>query len=227
MNRAVAIKEAFAGLGLSGRVALVMAAVAIVIVAAASPALVRALLAPAPEAPSVAEAERQSRPPDYAALVGQIDGRSLFFIPDRPPAPPPPPVARDDRPPPPPPPPSRYGGPALMAMLGDIAWFADGKVLKVGEESGSIRLVSLDPPWSAVIEWQEVEFTVPLFDRDTMLTPRTESSTAPDVPEPPSESGASPAPSGNGEESSPGGAVVESAENGEGEQDPSKPGEHS
>lgn len=100
--------------------------------------------------------------------VGAI-GRSMFFIPfaPPPPPPPPPPPREPSPPPPPPPPPSRYGGPKVVAMLGDAVWFESGEIVATGDEADGVRVIAVSPPWSARLEWKGVEFDVPLFNRNT------------------------------------------------------------
>ncbi len=68
---------------------------------------------------------------------------------------------------PPPPAPTRYSGPAIIAMVADTVFFADGKRLKAGgpAEDG-ITVVSTDAPWSAKLKYNGGEFTVNLFERD-------------------------------------------------------------
>jgi len=59
--------------------------------------------------------------------------------------------------------------------------------LKEGESNGTVRLVRLDSPWGARLEWKGVEFDVGLFERDKIVMP------APQPASPSSEtSGASP-----------------------------------
>lgn len=111
---------------------------------------------------------------EYALAVkgfeAQIQGRSLFFTPAPPtpkraPQPDPGPPA----PPPPPPPPSSYGGPEIIALVNDSAWFANGKRLKASEKDDDIQLVSVSAPWSAKIAYKGVEFDVDLFKRDSTV----------------------------------------------------------
>jgi hypothetical protein len=104
------------------------------------------------------------------AMVAQVDGRSPFFVPA--PPPPPPAIARstipgDDAPPPQP---ARYAGPALVALIGAEAWFADGRRLSAGApEDDGLALLALDPPWSATVRWRGAEFTIGLFERDAVV----------------------------------------------------------
>ncbi|MCA9278940.1 MAG: hypothetical protein H6815_13260 [Phycisphaeraceae bacterium] len=114
---------------------------------------------------------------DLTPLVAQIDGRTAFFVPDAPPPPPAPDpapvVKRDDGPPPPP---SHYGGPKIVAMIDGKVWLDNGDHLKVGEEGGGVAIKRINAPWSATVEWKDVEFDVPLFDRDKIVIPKTNES---------------------------------------------------
>lgn len=102
----------------------------------------------------------------------RVAGRSPFFTPAAPPPPAPPPrvveeTEEDPGPPPPPPPPARYGGPDMIAMMGDVVWFANDKRLRVGEEDSGVTVVATNPPWKATLLWRGIEFEVPLFERTT------------------------------------------------------------
>lgn len=112
----------------------------------------------------------------YAA---QIDGRSPFFIPDRP--------SRDNGPHDAP---REYGGPALIAMINGVAWFADGDRVSQSRPDGkTVKLVQLRAPWGARVEWEGGEFDVDLFKRvplsslrDTLGKPGPDSTAMPTVP---------------------------------------------
>jgi hypothetical protein len=166
---------AWAAMGTHGKIALFAFACAAAALLVSSRHLVSAVATPAASlaAASGSSLERQQQ---YASVLEanlkQTDGRSLFFIPSAPPPPPPPPAAVvDDRPPPPPPPPARYGGPSIIAMLNDTVWFENGKKLGVGTAEDGLKVVSLNAPWSAVLEWKGVEFTVDLFKKDRVVAP--------------------------------------------------------
>jgi hypothetical protein len=162
-------------MGPAGVLALVLFLLALVVVGYGLRGLVAGLTTPATQTPTASEAE-SARANRYAlALDGhvkQIDGRSLFFIPSEPSKPPPPPPTKpDEGPPPPPPPPSKYGGRPIMGMYAGSVWFDDGKWLKLGDTSpDGVKLLRLDAPWSAHVEWKGVEFDVPLFERDKVVT---------------------------------------------------------
>jgi hypothetical protein len=114
---------------------------------------------PAPDSSRV-ESFRES----FKDQLAQVDGRSMFFIPGAPP--PPPPVAEDSEPETPPP--SKYGGPAVIATINGVVWFDNGTRLRSDEAaSGGLRIISINSPWGARIEWSGQEWDVPLFDRTT------------------------------------------------------------
>ncbi len=115
----------------------------------------------------------------------QFRGRSLFFVPE-PPAPPPPVVDHRPATPSAPPPPSSYGGPAILYVVNGAVYLNDGTRLTADEpEHGGVRLVSLDAPWSARLEWRGREFDVEIFQRNEVVVP--------DAPAKPAPSDASPA----------------------------------
>ncbi|CAN5813475.1 hypothetical protein BH11PLA1_BH11PLA1_16960 [soil metagenome] len=62
-----------------------------------------------------------------------------------------------------------YGGPALIAIYGDSAWFDDGQRIALHEtnaESG-VEIVELTPPWGAKVKWHGGDFTLDLFKRES------------------------------------------------------------
>jgi len=109
-------------------------------------------------------------------------GRSIFFTPDPPPrqvvqAPP----KEDTGPPPPPPPPPEpvvpadYGGPQILALLGDRVHLDGQKIVKLGVEDTTLGLTVLEfvPPWSVKVRWHKKpgnfapgEYVVEMFQRD-------------------------------------------------------------
>jgi hypothetical protein len=100
-----------------------------------------------------------------------IDGRSLFVKPPRP---------RRERLPVMPvaveeeseeEAPTSYGGPKIIAMVGEQVWFDDDTRLRVGEVSGSLEVVAVRAPWTARLRWRGEEFTERLFDRDKSAIP--------------------------------------------------------
>lgn len=105
---------------------------------------------------------------DFHAAVGgdlaQVEGRSLFAVP----APPAhvevaekPETAKA----------TRYGGPSVIAMINGKVWFSDGQRLGVGEAgTDSLKVLSLDAPWSTKVRWQGGEFDVEFFQRSPLLT---------------------------------------------------------
>jgi len=55
-------------------------------------------------------------------------------------------------------------------MMLDSAWFSDGSRLAAGGSAkGELRVISLNPPWDATVEWKGVEFNVPLFDKNKVV----------------------------------------------------------
>lgn len=150
-----------------------------------------ALLAPSANRSAAAQDERLARAAEEYGksldeAVAQVDGRSIFFVPSPPiPPPPPAPVVAETEPPPPPRPTS-YGGPAIVAMVNGMVWFADGTRLAEGQssESGDIRVLRLDMPWHAVLEWKGVEFKVALFERDSTVLGADSSPEPPDAAPP-------------------------------------------
>ena len=105
---------------------------------------------------------------DLATYRDRFEGRSLFF---RPPAP----VVRlastqrsekePDLPPPPPPVPTTYGGPVVIAVLGDQVWFkSKGNLkLRVGEEGAGVKVLASNPPWTVKLAYAGGEYDVPVF----------------------------------------------------------------
>lgn len=163
-------REAHAILGRWGLGAL--AAILLAAVVSFQPVIdfARAVLTPAPPA-SASASDLEPRVKAFLASLDRdadaIRGRSMFFIPPPPPPPAPPPPPPDQEPPPPPPP-SKYGGPAIIAMIRGDVWFDDGKRLRAGDPAqGGIRVISENTPWGATIEWDGREWQVPLFTRTT------------------------------------------------------------
>ncbi len=181
------MSRALRRLGVHGAVASVLIAAAVIVVLVSASGLVAAITTPGAGA-EVAAATREREAGDYSRAIdahrARFDGRSLLFVPGPPPPPPPPPTAvvENDQPPPPPPPPSSYGGPKLIGMVNGAAWFDDGMKLAPGESKGDVRLVRIDPPWDAEIEWKGIRFTVSLFTRDSVIARKTEPAPAPAGP---------------------------------------------
>jgi hypothetical protein len=114
--------------------------------------------------------------------VDRFNGRSLFYLPPvkRRPPPPPPPKPIDDTPPPPPPPPPKptfpanYTGPALIAILGDEAWFRKNSTdldpttrIKAGCVQHGIEVISTNAPRSIRVMYQGGgPYEVELIDLD-------------------------------------------------------------
>ena len=167
--------SAWSSMGTPGKVALFAFVCALAALLVSSRHLVSAATTPAARVPAASGSDQQRNQQYATALDGhlkQTDGRSLFFVPSAPPPPAPPPAPKtSDEPPKPPPPPARYGGPNIIAMLNDTVWFDNGKKLEVGQSDSSVKVVKLDAPWSATLEWKGVEFTVDLFKKDRVVAP--------------------------------------------------------
>lgn len=176
-------RSLWARLGVAGKVAVAAVGLGLLVLLASAPGLLSALLTPQPDPPRAIDRAGRAQAGRFETHVAQINGRSLFFIP----APPPPPsegpaIVRDDGPREPLRP-ARYGGPGLIALVNDQAWFADGLVLAVGGEAADgLRVISADPPWSATVLWSGVEFKVPLLERDSVVM-KPESQAPPPAPE--------------------------------------------
>jgi hypothetical protein len=164
-------------IGWMGWLAVSAAALALVLCGRGLVRVGSALFAPSAGRSAAVQDERLNRAAEeysrlLAEAVAQVDGRSIFFVPSPPlPPPPPPPPVVEAPPPPPPPPPATYGGPAIIAMVNGAVWFSDGTRLAVGEESASseLKVVRIEVPWHAVVEWKGIEFKVSLFDRDSTV----------------------------------------------------------
>ncbi len=159
----------WAQLGPMGRVALGAAALGAIILLLSSRDLVGALLTPAASATGSGANDEKQREDQFKKSfdghLAQINGRSMFFIPSAPRR------AEGPRPvDPTPSAPTSYGGPALVGFANGAAYFADGRRLLPGDPAErSLRVKALSPPWSAVLEWEGVEFTVSLFDHDRVV----------------------------------------------------------
>lgn len=168
-----------AAAGTPGALTAAAVVMAIGVIAFSAIGLLRAVLTPSPASAATDLSSLDSRASAWASRVqgeylDQVKGRSLFVTPSAP-APPPPPrieTPRDDSPPPPP---SRYGGPPLIGMFNGQAWFGDGTHIGPGDpEQSGVRVIDLNPPWSATLEWRGVEFVVVLFSRDRVVLPPQE-----------------------------------------------------
>lgn len=104
---------------------------------------------------------------DLAIYRERFEGRSLFF---RPPAPPrPAPMKKSEKKPDatrlPPPIPTTYGGPVVIAAIGDQVWFKskDNLKLRVGEEGSGVKVLASNPPWTVKLAYAGGEYDVPIF----------------------------------------------------------------
>lgn len=187
-------KSAFTALSPLGKAGAVVASVGAATLLWALYTVTASVLGPSPGVSTVmADATNAAKQhaEAFPAYVAQIDGRTLFVTPAPPQA-----VAAEPEPlpeeePSEPPKPTRYGGPPVIAMINDTAWFKDGKRLVAGEKAdGDLRVIRVVPPWEVVVEWRGVEFTVGLFERDRLVlkqdgvqsTPTAEPSLPPAAP---------------------------------------------
>jgi hypothetical protein len=163
---------------------LVAMALAVVIVMAQVPAVMRAVLASSGDSEQVStqlasylEAHEQN----MNSYVARFNGRSIFDTPrpspvvvdrpvvtvvEQPPAPP-----EDTGPTGPPPPPARYGGPSLLAIFGTEVWFKPQSAgsppmrIATGQELDGITVLEVFPPQQmARLGWQRGEYDVYLWD---------------------------------------------------------------
>ena len=105
---------------------------------------------------------------DLATYRERFEGRSLFFRPPAPavkPAPKPRSENKPEAPPPPPPIPMSYGGPVVIAVIGDQVWFKskDNLRLGVGEEGAGVKVLASNPPWTVKLGYAGGEYDVPVF----------------------------------------------------------------
>lgn len=174
-------------LGVLGRIAVGVAALALVIAAITFWPLLTSLFMPT--ASSSIDAKNQKERAEQLAkananAIAQFGGRSLFFTP-APPTPAEPVEKPEDTTPGEPAKPSRYGGPTIIAMINDTVWFDDGKRLKVGAAAdGDIKVVRLRAPWEADIEYRGVEFAVPFIERDKVVIAQAKPAAASPEPAP-------------------------------------------
>ncbi len=104
---------------------------------------------------------------NLATYRDRFEGRSPFFRPPAP-APPPPPQTSEkkpDAPPPPPTIPKTYGGPVVIAVIGDQVWFKskDNLKLRVGEEASGVKVLASNPPWIVKLAYAGGEYDVRVF----------------------------------------------------------------
>ena len=104
---------------------------------------------------------------DLTTYRERFEGRSLFFRPRAPvrPAPKQTVQKEPDVAPPPPPISTTYGGPAVIAVIGDQVWFKgkNNLNLRVGEEGAGVKVLATNPPWTVKLAYAGGEYDVPLF----------------------------------------------------------------
>ena len=157
-----------------GVVALAALALALGAVGSALAPLAVTALTPAPEVGALGEREETERVERFSTLMdrrlARIDGRTIFFVP---PAPDEEAVEVAEEPEEepergPPPRPTRYGGPDVIAAINGAVWFEGDRVVRVGQEGGGVRVLSVeDAPWTVRLAWRGVEFDVEIFERTT------------------------------------------------------------
>jgi len=147
------------GRGWLGLTVLVLIGVAITVTILQIPSLLSAQSVPtevevAPIAGDELKAKTEQFKKTIAAAGDKVVSRSPFY-PPKPKVPPPPPA------------PTRYTGPAVIGMLSDSVFFADGRRLSTADTAdGGLSVLSISPPWSARLRYNGAEFTVPLFERE-------------------------------------------------------------
>lgn len=158
--------------------ALVLGGAALVILAMQGSKLARALFMPSAGVGDVrktVEEQAQRYAASFDPQMAQINGRQLFLMPV-----PAPVIEVDDTPDEPidttPRAPTVYTGPSVVAMINDVVWFSNGVRVAKGDRDGDIKVIDIDAPWSAQVEWRGSEFTVKLFDRDAVILPTSERS---------------------------------------------------
>lgn len=181
-------RAAWTRLGTAGKVATAAVALCVATLGMVVPGLVRALLAPSAETQSNAagdEASAKKYVEKFPGYLAQIEGRSLFMVPG------PPATAKASDAEPPlsepgeSPKPTSYGGPAIIGMMNDAVWFENGKRLVAGgDKDGDLRVVSVNIPWEATLEWQAVEFKVGLFTKDNLVVKERDTSPEPEADAP-------------------------------------------
>jgi hypothetical protein len=167
------MKATYRALGPAGRLAAVAGAICAVILTISLWRFSGSILgANAPAAAGAGDTQGLAAAHDaaYERYIAQFSGRSLFIVPGAPTPPAPPP--------PPPPPeggkepskPTSYEGSAVIAMVVNSVWFADGKRLSVGDEpKDDTEVLEVLAPWDAVLKWKGEKFTVSLFARDKLI----------------------------------------------------------
>lgn len=138
--------------------------------------LFKAILTPTPK-PIADPGKTEKQIEQYAAMldgsVKQADGRTLFILPINPKAAAEAPVQEVAEVPKEPPTPTTYGGPGVIAFINGTVWFDNGAQLSTGEERDGVSVVGMSPPWDARLRWRGVEFTVPLFEKDRLVAPKS------------------------------------------------------
>lgn len=177
-------REVYERLGRAGRWAFALGVAAVLFLAWLLWPLFWALVLPSTGAAS-AQADEEQRLAEldqkFNEQIAQFDGRTVFYVPAPPSAEAP--IEEEPADPGlPPPPPDRYGGPGIIAMVNESVWFSDGTRVRIGESSGDLTVVALNAPWDATILWKQREFTVPFFDRDSVVLAKSSAGSGIDPP---------------------------------------------
>ncbi len=169
-----------ARMGTVARIAAVLALIGAIVFLFSLRGLGKALTTPSAEkSKKIADEQNKKVAADYAlAMEGQVkqfNGRSVFFIPSAPIPPAPPEVIKPvevAKEPEKPQPPKTYLGPKIIAMVNGAAWFDDGKKMAEGDPiKDKLLIKKIKAPWGATVEWDGVEFEVPLFASDSVVYP--------------------------------------------------------
>lgn len=168
------VRARWGALGGVGKAAVVLGALASIVLVVTLIPVVGAVFIPSAES-SVSKAAGEELDKQYKLAfddyLKQFDGRSLFFTPAPPTSEQPPePEPAEDTTPKEKPKPTTYGGPSIIAMINDAVWFDNGKKMKVGAEAADdMRVLRVQAPWEATIEWKGVEFAVNFIARDGVV----------------------------------------------------------
>jgi hypothetical protein len=167
------LREAWQRSTIPGRIALLAAAACAIAMAKPAYHVVESLLLPSPGQFTQSQVDKtriESHASAFDGFVAQLNGRSLFWTPSKPGTDATVVVEEDPAEGETSAPPARYDGPAIMAIVLDTVWFADGKKLTMtDDEKDGIKVISTNAPWEAVLRYRGKEFTVPFFERDKVV----------------------------------------------------------
>ena len=175
LSRSLSSSDLFRGVVWSTALAVSVAGIVIggVVLLRHVPPLATALLsgAPDPTRPNGLNEVVERHDESAAVAKGRFDKRSFFFDPPAPrpkpqpaPPPPPPPPPIDTTPPPPPPPPAKYGGPKPYSIFGDMVFFSNKGVIKLGEERDGVKVLAINAPWTVKLGWERGEYEESIWE---------------------------------------------------------------